>query len=280
MIDGVIKTARGCFGVRCHGDPSAPLVLCLHGFPDDASTYDQVAETLAASGYRVVAPYLRGYAPSPLEGSLALQILADDLIAQVDALSPDRPVRFIGQDYGAQVGYAALSRSAGRFASAVMLAGAHPAAIGRNIRRFPRQWWMSRYILLFQAPGYAERLFARRDFAYLDTLWRRWSPGFRPAPTHMERVKATMRRSMPAPIAMYRAGGFDIGDDPIAVPLLFIAGADDGCLMPGLADGQERLFTGEYRREIWPDVGHFPQLEQSDRVADAAARWFARTSVA
>jgi pimeloyl-ACP methyl ester carboxylesterase len=54
--------------VRVHGDDGA-WVLYLHGFPDDASTFDELAVELAAGGMRVAAVNLRGYAPSPLEGS-------------------------------------------------------------------------------------------------------------------------------------------------------------------------------------------------------------------
>jgi pimeloyl-ACP methyl ester carboxylesterase len=72
---------------------------------------------------------------------------------------------------------------------------------------------------------------------------------------------------MPAPVAMYRAGGFNVAEEPIAVPTLVINGADDGCARPFLCDGQEELFTSAYRAETWPRTGHFPHLEQPDRTA-------------
>jgi pimeloyl-ACP methyl ester carboxylesterase len=63
-----IDTARRRFAARALGRPGDPAVICLHGFPDDAGTIDGLLPRLAASGFRAVAPYLRGYAPSPLEG--------------------------------------------------------------------------------------------------------------------------------------------------------------------------------------------------------------------
>jgi pimeloyl-ACP methyl ester carboxylesterase len=77
---------------------------------------------------------------------------------------------------------------------------------------------------------------------------------------------------MPAPIAMYRAGGFGVDQQPIAVPTLYITGADDGCALPHLADGQH-LFTSAYQAEVWPGTGHFPHLEHPGRAAACALAW-------
>lgn len=279
MDETTIDAATGRFGARTAGPSDGPLALLLHGFPDDASTFDALAARLSGEGYRAVAPYLRGYAPSPLDGPMTLEALADDLLAIADALSPDRPVRFVGHDYGAQIGYVAMTRAPHRFTAAVTLAGAHPAAINRNMRRMPRQWWMSRYIVFFQLGRVADRAVEKNDFAYVERLWRRWAPGFSPPPEHLARVKETLRRSMPSPVAMYREGGFDVPATPIAVPTLFIGGTDDGCLLPELARGQDALFTQGYAAEIWKGVGHFPHLERPYEIARAALDWFARTTV-
>lgn len=274
MVDTTqVPTPRGSFGVRLHGD-RGPLVVGLHGFPDDASTYDGLAGPLVGAGYRVAAVHLRGYAPSPLEGSLRLDDLVDDLLAVVDALSPDAPVALVGHDYGAQLAYPALARAPHRFGAAVLLAGAHPAVVARNARRSPRQLWMSRYIVFFQLGSWADRRVARDDFAYVEALWRRWAPGFTVPAAHLARVKRTLAASMPWPVAMYRGGGFDVAREEIRVPTLFVTGTDDGCALPSLADGQEALFTGPYAAQRWAGTGHFPHLEQPDRTAAAVLDWF------
>lgn len=272
-----LETTRGTFGVRRYGEPSASgqLVVCVHGFPDDASTWDGLAESLVAAGYRVVAMNLRGYAPSPLDGPLGLDDLVEDLLAVTAALSPDDPVFLVGHDYGAQLAYPAMARSPHRFRRAVLLSGAHPAFVQRNARRSLRQVWMSRYIVFFQLGCWADRRVARHDFAYVDTLWRRWAPGFVLATEHREHVKGTLRASMPQPVAMYRGGGFSVPRDPIPVPTLSIGGAADGCALPMLTRGQESVFTNGYRAETWDGSGHFPHLEQPARTADTVLRWFA-----
>jgi len=86
-------------------------------------------------------------------------------------------------------------------------------------------------------------------------------------------VKGTLAASMPAPVAMYRAGGFDVAEQPIDVPTLVINGADDGCARPFLCDGQDRLFTSAYRAETWPRTGHFPHLEHPGRTAESVLAW-------
>jgi pimeloyl-ACP methyl ester carboxylesterase len=70
------------------GNEAAPLVVCAHGFPNVPSTFDDLMSRLAASGYRAVAPWLRGYDPSPLVGPYHLDRMADDLIELADALCP------------------------------------------------------------------------------------------------------------------------------------------------------------------------------------------------
>lgn len=279
MKHTTLRTSRGDFGARVLEplDPGAHLapVVCLHGFPDDASTFDAVAAELASAGHPVSAVYLRGYAPSTTQGPYGMGDLTEDLLAVAVEVGGGAPVHFLGYDYGAQIGYAALAAAPELFRSAVLLAGAHPAVLTRNTRRHPRQVWLSRYILFFQLGRFAEARVARDNYAALDRLWDRWSPdGI--DPEHRATVKATIDRSMPAPIAMYRGGGFDASSDPITVPTLLVVGAEDGCSLPQMSDGQERYVAGPYSREVWAGVGHFPQLEHPHRTAGAALGWFGR----
>lgn len=271
-----VETPHGSFGLRLHGPPIGDrgLVVCVHGFPDDASTWDGLAEVLVSAGYGVAAMNLRGYAPSPLEGPLGLDDLVEDVLGVIDALSPHAPVYLLGHDYSAQLAYPAMARAPHRFRRAVLLSGAHPAFVQRNARRSLRQLWMSRYIVFFQLGRQADRRVAADDFAYIDRLWRRWSREFEFPAEHRAHVKDTLLASMPGPVAMYRAGGFSIPAEPIPVPTLYITGANDGCALPFLADGQNTLFNREYKSETWDGTGHFPHLEQPERTSAAAISWF------
>ena len=65
-----------------------PLVLCLHGFPDNAHGFEAMLGALAGAGFHAVAPFMRGYWPTsiPVEGCYAIADLTDDVLALIDAL--------------------------------------------------------------------------------------------------------------------------------------------------------------------------------------------------
>src|SRR5438874_13156157 len=67
---------------------TGPLVLCLHGFPDNALTYRFLLPALAESGFRVVAPFMRWYTPigKPRDGRYQFFLLAMDAVALCPAL--------------------------------------------------------------------------------------------------------------------------------------------------------------------------------------------------
>jgi pimeloyl-ACP methyl ester carboxylesterase len=89
------------------GPADGPLALCLHGYPDTAWTWRHLGPSLASRGWRVVAPYLRGYAPSDLapDGCYALGVLVRDVHQLHARLSGDRSAVLIGHDWGAAVAY-------------------------------------------------------------------------------------------------------------------------------------------------------------------------------
>jgi pimeloyl-ACP methyl ester carboxylesterase len=267
-----IATPAGRFAAEVYGD--GPPLLALHGFPDTASGFAPLAERLA--GRRTIAPYLRGYAPSTLDGPHTIAQLADDLVAVADALSPGRPIDVVGHDWGALAVYLACARAPERFARAVTLALPHPAAFQHNLPRHPAQLRRSGYVLRFQLPR-AEAALRRRDFGMVMRLWRDWSPGWEPPAGHLAAVKRCLDASLPAPLRYYRTLVRTRlrRAELIRVPTLTLHGARDGCVAPALAEGQERFFTAGYRREILEDVGHFLHLERPAAVAERITSWLA-----
>src|SRR5512132_1448989 len=88
------------------GPADGPAVLLLHGWPYDIHTYVDVAPLLAAEGYRVIVPYLRGYGTTRFLSDETFRngeqaALAVDTIALLDALEIDQPV-LAGCDWGAR----------------------------------------------------------------------------------------------------------------------------------------------------------------------------------
>ncbi len=278
-----VDVPGGRFGYLEAGDANAPVALCLHGFPDHAPTWAPVMAELAAAGYRAVAPWMRGYAPSVLGGPYDMDQLGDDACALAAALSPDEPVALVGHDWGAVATYAAIASAPELFRAAVTMAVPHPMAFARNMIRYPRQLRRSWYMFFFQLPRVPERVVPAKNFAFIDRLWRSWSPSLRPDPDAMAALKQCLARSMPAPIDYYRAQFRQLGQaparmaeasaNPITVPTLCLMGDEDGCIAPTLGDGQERLFAGEFRADIVGGVGHFMQAESPARVSRAVIDW-------
>ena len=77
----------------CLSEGAGPLVLLLHGFPDNSSTWEHQFAPLVAAGYRVVAPNLRGYPPTdiPPNGFYDGATLAEDVRGLIEALSHASP---------------------------------------------------------------------------------------------------------------------------------------------------------------------------------------------
>lgn len=277
-----ISTPRGQFGARTAGERGNPLVLLLHGFPDNATTFDDLLDRLAARGMWAVAPYCRGYAPSPLlnpDGSKfgkdLLNVLAQDALAIADALAPDQPLRIVGHDNGAFTVYHALTLAPERFVRAVTLTAGNPNAVFKNTMRSPRQMWKTRYAFFFLIPGFSDNYAQRNNFAYLEYLWRTWSSGWMPPQAHLDDVKRTLAASWPSPLLHYRSGGLSGGAElpPITTPTLYLIGAEDGCVLPETANGQEHFFSGEFQSEIIPGAGHFLHLQQPDVVGEKIVNW-------
>jgi pimeloyl-ACP methyl ester carboxylesterase len=96
---------------------SGPLALCLHGFPDSAHTWRHLLPALAESGFRAVAPFMRGYAPTsvPTDGLYQTGALAADANALHAALGGGDDAVLVGHDWGAPAAYGAAGSAPDRW---------------------------------------------------------------------------------------------------------------------------------------------------------------------
>ena len=154
------------FDVTDRGDPTAPAVLLLHGFPEDRQSWDPISHRLVEGGLRTLAPDQRGYSPrarprEPYPQAYALPELADDVLALADAAGLER-FHLVGHDWGGGLAWMIAGAHPDRVATLTVLSTPHPAAVRRAMTSAPWQLAHSSYMLLFQVPRLPERLLARR----------------------------------------------------------------------------------------------------------------------
>jgi pimeloyl-ACP methyl ester carboxylesterase len=277
---------------------SGPLALCLHGFPDCAHTWEHLLPALADAGFHAVAPFTRGYAPTaiPADGAYQIGALVADAVALHEVLGGDGNAVLIGHDWGAETAYGAGAFAPDRWRRLVTLA-VPPSALDPVLFSDYEQLKRFFYSFMFRDPhGMADAVVARDGMAFLDGLWRDWSPGFA-AGGHLARVKESLREpaNLAAAIGYYRAAtGYtraagDAGAPAAGVaryageqeaagrqapqPTLYLHGATDGCVMVELARGAERLLAPASRMVVIDGAGHFLHLEQPGAVNDHILAW-------
>ncbi|WP_458725513.1 alpha/beta fold hydrolase [Pseudomonas mandelii] len=271
-----IKTPTLTVAYEEHGPAAGDPILLLHGFPYSPRGYDEIAPALAARGYRVIVPYLRGYGPTRFNSPDTLRsgqqaALAQDLLDLMDALAIPKAA-LCGYDWGGR--------------AACIVAALWPERVrclvtgdGYNLQNIPgstqpqapetehRLW----YQYYFHTPRGVEGLTKnRRDLCEL--LWKLWSPTW---------AKGPERYPLSAPafdnpdfvevvIHSYRHRFMYAPGDPalawmeealtrqpsISVPTISLCGADDGVGPAEEIDEDIEHFSGFYERRVLAGVGH------------------------
>ena len=268
-----------------------PLALCLHGFPDSPHTWRHLMPALAAAGYRAVAPYMRGYAPTSVASSGVYQTaaLSRDANALHEALGGDRRAVIIGHDWGAPSVCGAAIDAPDRWSKVVSMAVPPGPALGAaflsNLAQIQRSWYM-----FFFQHGLANHVVAAADLAFIDMLWAQWSPGF-DARDDLQHVKASLRNpeNLQAALGYYRAtlgeGKRDpelaalqqrMGGEYPSQPLLYLHGENDGCIGREVAEAARAMSPANVSYAFIADAGHFMQLEQPERVNELIVNFVAR----
>jgi pimeloyl-ACP methyl ester carboxylesterase len=160
------------------GDAGNPLVILLHGFPEFWWAWRHQITPLAAAGYHVVAPDMRGYNTSDAPREVAaytLDILAADIAALADACGAQR-FYLVGHDWGAVIGWWVAATYPERLKRVVLVDGPHPDVWARQALKHPVQALRSTYVAFFQLPWLPEAALGSFDFAGLKMLVQRSAP--------------------------------------------------------------------------------------------------------
>jgi len=271
------------------GPDDGPTVLLLHGWPYDIHSYGEVAPRLAAAGYRVVVPYLRGFGTTRFLSGATVRngeqaVLAVDALALMDALGIETAV-VAGFDWGARTADIIAALWPERVSGLVSVSG---YLIGsQDVGRVPLppqaelQWWYQYYFATERGRAGYDRY--RREFARL--IWRTASPKWSFDDATFERSAASFDNPDHVAIVVdnyrWRIGLSEgepqyldlekrLAEAPvITVPTVTLEGDANGAPHPD-PSAYAAKFSGPYsHRTIEGGIGHnFPQ-EAPDAFVDA-----------
>ncbi len=263
------------------GPTDGPIALCLHGFPDTAYGFRKLAPHLVAAGYRVIAPFMRGYVPSSLPSDRAYHLgaLMDDALQVLAASNPGAADVVIGHDWGAVVATGLAAMPDSPFRKAVVMSVPPSATLRAGspklLRLVPRQLLRSWYMGYFQLPFAPER----SESWIVPLLWRRWSPGY-DATEDLRHVDAAIGAPdrWRAALGPYRATlrNYRPPDryrelhrwwtEPPRLPTLYLHGGEDGCMTAGFTPYVRAALPSGSAALVVGRAGHFLHLEQPAEV--------------
>ena len=252
-----------------------PLVLCLHGFPDTAYAFEQTLTALADAGFRAVAPFLRGYAPSSLapDGDYSMLAVAGDILGLIDALG-EKDAIVVGHDWGGLAAYTAANLAPQKIRKLVVMNVPHVAIAHNSWIQLKKSW----YVFFFQLPWWPEKKLVERNFRFIDRLYRDWSPGWKFTSRETDPVKQALSASggVEAALGYYRAmvrGSTAqlrrVMTQRTLVPSMVMAGVLDGAIDIGQFDNVRAAFGTQFHFKAFAEAGHFPHRECFDEFISA-----------
>lgn len=272
-----IATADVELSLQISGPEDAPVVVLVHGYPDNRRVWDRVVADLERD-HRVATYDVRGAGESTAPDSRSgykLGRLVDDLVAVLDRVSPDgRPIHLVGHDWGSVQLWSAVmhesndARLRGRLATFTSISGpgldqyAHFLRNGLRHRRFGtvgRQLLHSWYAAAFQLPVVPELVFSRLGGRIRAVLEKR------------ERVNhwedATFRGDARNGLNLYRANRLEFRRSTTSVPVQLIVPTRDAFVTPALFDDVETFAPNLRRVDVV--ANHWVVQTQPQIVADA-----------
>lgn len=285
-----VRTPTLEIGYDAYGDDSGFPIVLLHGFPDDAHAYDTVAPPLAAAGYRVLVPYLRGYGPTRFlddaEPRKAQQAaIGQDLMDFMDALGL-QSAALSGYDWGGRAACITALLAPERVRALVTIGGYNvqnalasprPADSAVQERSYWYQWYFN--------TDRGEVGLQQNRHGICRLLWEEWSPTWKFDDATYDRTAPSFDNPDFVPIVIHsyrhRHGNapgdprFDAVErrlaerPPITVPTIVLHGADDTVSPPRRSEVEMSMFPAGTPRHVVPGAGHFMPREKPQAVVDA-----------
>ena len=271
------------------GPASGPPVILLHGWPYDIYSFVDVTPLLAAAGYRVIVPYLRGYGTTRFLSSDTVRngqqsVVALDIIALMDALKIEKAI-LAGFDWGARTAdiIAALwpERCKALVSVSGYLIGSQAAGKAPLPPKAELQWWYQFYFATDRGREGYEKY--RREFAKL--IWQLASPKWNFDDATFDRSAASFdnpdhvaivihnyrwRQALVAGESKYDKLEARLAGAPvITVPTITLEGDANGAPHPEPGSYANK-FSGKYAQRTIPGgVGHNLPQEAPEAFAKA-----------
>ena len=275
-----IETNGIALHVAQDGPPSGPLLILLHGFPENHHAWHRVVGPLATLGWRVWAPDMRGYdlsdKPRPVRAYRSDELSAD-VAGLIDAAGVQRAV-IVGHDWGGLVAWHVARRYPARVGKLVIINAPHPGVIRRRMLTDPRQLLRSSYVFAFQVPWLPELLMRAWNWRAPARALIRTSRAGTFSPEVLQRYRTAWARpgAMTAMINYYRAAARSLGDTgpdtPVAAPTLLLWGREDTFLVSELATDSARECV-DARVEYVDGATHWLHHEEPMRVVASISRF-------
>lgn len=266
-------------------------VILLHGWPDSPRTWAHIAPALAAEGWRVIVPALRGFSPTtflwpdtPRSGQLSA--LGRDLLELIEQLQLQRPA-LVGHDWGARAAGNACALQPGVASHLVLMSVAYGTNLPAQSLSLAqaRNYWYHWYM----ATPRGQRTVRESRNAFAQIMWDTWAPPGWYTPEEFEATaQAFANEDWPeVTLNSYQhRWGHAPGDSrydadeqalaqvsPLDVPTLVLHGGADGVNGPETSEGKAHYFLNRYERKVLPGIGHFPQREAAQQVAAELIRF-------
>lgn len=247
-----------------------PPVLLLHGFPDSADLWREVAPRLVRGGFRIIAPDLRGFGESDAPGATEayrLPLVIGDLLALLAAKRVQR-VHVIGHDWGAVLGWILAGEHPDRVHRYVAVSVGHLSAYrDAGMAQKLRAW----YVLAFQLRGLAEAGMRASGWTALRVM-----SGHHP---ELARWIGDLSRPgrLSAALAWYRANLARLATRRVPnaqVPVLGVWSAGDPALVEAQMRDSACRVDGPWRYQRIEHAGHWIPLDRPERLAALALEWF------
>ncbi|WP_170212038.1 alpha/beta fold hydrolase [Saccharothrix australiensis] len=259
--------------VHERGDRSAPTVVLVHGYPDTHRVWDGMADVLAER-FHVVTYDVRGAGASGRPSGLAayrLPVLARDLLAVIEAVSPGSPAHVVGHDWGSIQSWEAVTTPGARIASYTSISGPCLDHVGHWTRRRPsaahlKQWLRSWYVVAFHVPFVAP--FVMRRF-----VAPRWGRVLRGIAGPRAYVAPTIVDDAVQGMSLYRANFIPRLRSPrerrTDVPVQLVHLLRDDFVTAGVLENVGDWASDLRRRAV--DAGHWAPVTHAGELAELVA---------